>query len=397
MTKLQKFFKSDIAGGVLLALATVLALFVANSPLKELYHHFLETPIAVSVGSFAIDKHAIHWINDGLMAIFFFLVGLELKREIIIGELSEVKKIVLPAVSAVGGMLVPALIYAMFNYNNAQNLSGWAIPAATDIAFALGVVSLLGDKVPTSLRVFLASVAIFDDIGAILIIAFFYSHGINWFALGGAGVILTILFIMNRFNVTRIPLYAFLGIFLWVAVLKSGLHATIAGVLLAFCIPMYNHDKGEESESPVEELEHELHGFVAFIVLPIFAFANAGIYLLDSGIKDIFHPVPIAITAGLLLGKPIGIMIFSWLGVKSKLAELPKGVRWKHIFAVSILCGIGFTMSLFIGGLAFAGMEKAFDERLGIIIGSLLSGIIGYFVLKNATKNGTHLDLTGES
>ncbi len=392
MSVIRKFFKSDIAGGICLAFATVLALVIANTSLYEAYHHALETPIIVGIGSFVIDKHALHWINDGLMAIFFFLVGLELKREIMVGELSEVKKVALPALSAMGGMIVPGAIYAGINWGNPNTIDGWAIPAATDIAFALGVITLLGDRVPTSLKVFLASVAIFDDIGAILIIAFFYSHGLNLPALATAGGLLAILFIMNRFNVTRISWYAFFGVLMWAAVLKSGIHATIAGVLVAFCIPMYSAD--DKEHSPVEELEHDLHGFIAFIVLPVFAFANAGIYLLDSGIKDIFHPVPLAITAGLLLGKPMGIMLFSFLGVKSGIASIPKGLNWHHIFGVSILCGIGFTMSLFIGSLAFGDASKAFDERLGIIIGSLLSGVIGYLYLNMVTKKGNHLDLT---
>ncbi len=391
MSPIQKFFKLDIAGGVVLAVATVLALLIANSPLYELYHHFLEMPVVVGVGSFVIDKHALHWINDGLMAIFFFLVGLELKREVMVGELSEVRKIVLPALSALGGMLVPGVIYALMNWGNPDNLSGWAIPAATDIAFALGVLSLLGDRVPTVLKVFLASVAIFDDIGAILIIAFFYSHGLSWSALGVAGALLMILFGLNRLNVTKMSLYAFFGVLLWAAVLKSGIHATIAGVLVAFCIPMYSNK--DEEHSPVEELEHDLHGFIAFFVLPVFAFANAGIRLLDSGLDDVFHAVPMAITAGLFLGKPIGVMLFSFLGVKAGLATLPKGINWKHIFGASLLCGIGFTMSLFIGSLAFGEVTKHFDERLGIIIGSLLSGVAGYVYLNMITKRSKRLDL----
>lgn len=392
MKAIQKFLKSELAGGVVLALSALLALIIANTPLYEFYHHILETTVKVQIGSFKIDKHALHWINDGLMAIFFFLVGLELKREVLVGELSEVRKIVLPAFAAIGGMIVPGLIYASMNWNNPENLNGWAIPAATDIAFALGVVSLLGNRVPTSLKVFLASIAIFDDIGAILIIAFFYSHGLNVNALMVAGGMLGILIAMNRMNVTRISVYAFFGIIMWAAVLKSGIHATIAGVLLALCIPMYSND--DEEHSPVEELEHDLHGFVAFVVLPIFAFSNAGIHLIGSSISDVLHPVPVAITAGLLLGKPIGVMLFSFIGVKSGLASIPKGITWHHILGVSFLCGIGFTMSLFIGGLAFTGIEKSFDERLGIIIGSLLSGIVGYIYLNMVTKRSQHLDLT---
>ncbi len=256
-----------------------------------------------------------------------------------------------------------AVIYALMNWGNPDNLSGWAIPAATDIAFALGVLSLLGDRVPTVLKVFLASVAIFDDIGAILIIAFFYSHGLSWSALGVAGALLMILFGLNRLNVTKMSLYAFFGVLLWATVLKSGIHATIAGVLVAFCIPMYSN--ADEEHSPVEELEHDLHG----------------------------HAVPMAITAGLFLGKPIGVMLFSFLGVKSGLATLPKGINWKHIFGASLLCGIGFTMSLFIGSLAFGEVTKHFDERLGIIIGSLLSGVAGYVYLNMITKRSKRLDL----
>lgn len=392
MQVLRKFFQSDIAGGAVLALAAILALIVANTPLYEHYHHLLEIPIGVHIADFKIDKHALHWINDGLMAIFFFLVGLELKREMLVGELSDVRKIVLPAFAAVGGMVIPGVIYAAINWGNPDYINGWAIPAATDIAFALGVLSLLGNKVPAALKIFLASVAIFDDIGAILIIAFFYSHGLSLPALAVAGVALAVLFLLNRFNVTRISLYIFIGIIMWVAVLKSGIHATIAGVLLAFCIPMW--DKDDEEYSPLEELEHDLQDVIAFIILPIFAFANAGIHLIGSGWGDIVHPVPMAIAAGLFLGKPIGVMIFSWIGVKLGLATIPKGITWQHIFGVSMLCGIGFTMSLFIGGLAFGDATTAFDERLGIIIGSLLSGIVGYVYLNIITKKTNHLDLT---
>lgn len=392
MTPIQRFFKSDIAGGIVLAISALLALIIANTPLYEGYHHLLETSVKVQIGAFKIDKHALHWINDGLMAIFFFLVGLELKREMLVGELSEVRKVIFPALAAVGGMLIPGVIYAAINWDNPSHLNGWAIPAATDIAFALGVISLLGNRVPTSLKVFLASVAIFDDIGAILIIAFFYSHGLSVQALAAAAVILAVLIVMNRMNVTRISWYVFFGVLMWAAVLKSGIHATIAGVLLAFCIPMV--DKDDEEHSPLEDLEHDLQGTVAFVILPIFAFANSGIHLLGSGMDEIVHPVPIAIAAGLLLGKPIGVMLFSWLGVKLGLTSVPKGLNWQHIFGVSLLCGIGFTMSLFIGGLAFGEIEKSFDERVGVVVGSLLSGIVGYIYLSMITKKTKHLDLT---
>lgn len=385
--KIRHFFALDMAAGIVLAVSAIIAMIVANSPLHETYEHFLHLPIGLKVGNFILEHHLLHWINDGLMAVFFFLVGLELKREILVGELSDVKKIVLPAVAAVGGILMPALIYAMFNFNNADLLKGWAIPAATDIAFALGVLTLLGKRVPLSLKVFLASIAIFDDIGAILIIALFYSSGLSWSALGLAGAMLGILFLMNRLNVTRLSAYALIGLVLWLAMLKSGIHATIAGVLLAMFIPMT--DISNPDESPLENLEHDLQETVNFLILPLFAFANAGISLVSasgggSGLSSLTHSVPMGIALGLLLGKPIGVMAFSWLGVKSGLASLPESVNWKQVLGVAILCGIGFTMSLFIGGLAFAGLEvKPFDERLGIILGSVLAGVAGYFYLNS--------------
>lgn len=384
MQRIRAFFKSEIAGGVILAIAAILAMIVANSPLYDTYHHILETSIGLHFGDFVIDKHALHWINDGLMAVFFFLVGLELKREMLVGELSDVKKVILPAVAALGGMIVPGAIYAGINWNNPEFINGWAIPAATDIAFALGVISLLGNRVPIALKVFLASIAIFDDIGAILIIAFFYTQGLSMTALGIAGAALVVLFILNRMNVTRVTPYIFIGLIMWAAVLKSGVHATIAGVLLAFFIPMYSRDDPEFS--PLDNLEHDLQDAVAFVILPIFAFANAGIHLGSAGIGELLHPVPLAIAAGLVLGKPIGVMAFSWVGVKLGLATIPEGVNWKHIFGVSMLCGIGFTMSLFIGGLAFGGDTPGFDERLGIIVGSFIAGVIGYVYLNMATK-----------
>lgn len=386
--KIRQFFALDMAAGIVLAVSAMVAMIVANSPLHDAYEHFLHLPIMFQAGHFVLDYHLLHWINDGLMAVFFFLVGLELKREILVGELSDVKKIVLPAVAAVGGMIAPALIYAAFNYQNPDFLKGWAIPAATDIAFALGVLTLLGKRVPLSLKVFLASIAIFDDIGAILIIAFFYSSGLSWGALGLAAVMLGVLWLMNRMNVTRITAYVIIGLILWLAMLKSGIHATIAGVLLAMFIPMTNAAKPDES--PLEELEHDLQESVNFLILPIFAFANAGIALGagDGGessgglLAALTHSVPLGIAVGLVLGKTLGVFLFSWLGVKTKLASLPAGVNWKQVFGVSILCGIGFTMSLFIGGLAFVELDvKPFDERLGIVLGSVIAGIVGYVYL----------------
>lgn len=388
--KIHAFFALDMAGGIVLALSAILAMIVANSPLYSWYHAWLEMPIIVQIGSFKLEHDAVHWINDGLMVIFFFLVGLELKREVLVGELSDVKKVILPALSAVGGMLVPALFYAWSNHHDTTLLKGWAIPAATDIAFALGVLMLLGKRVPLALKVFLASIAIFDDIGAILVIALFYSHGLSWTALGVVAFTLLVLYLMNRMNVTRTTAYAVVGLIMWVAMLKSGIHATLAGVLLALFIPL--KDENNPENSPLETLEHDLHETVTFVVLPIFAFANAGIHLGDSGFGQLFHSVPVGIALGLVLGKPIGVMLFSWLGVKLGLASLPHNVNWKQVFGVAMLCGIGFTMSLFIGGLAFSGLEtKAFDERLGIIIGSIIAGILGYvwlnYVLPKVENN----------
>lgn len=388
--KVQAFFALDMAGGIVLALSAVFAMIVANSPLSGWYHAWLELPIIVQIGSLKIEHDAVHWINDGLMVIFFFLVGLELKREVMVGELSDVKKVILPALAAVGGMLVPALFYAWSNQHDADLLKGWAIPAATDIAFALGVLMLLGKRVPLALKVFLASIAIFDDIGAILVIALFYSHGLSFKALGIVAFTLMVLYMMNRMNVTRITAYAVVGLIMWVAMLKSGIHATLAGVLLALFIPLT--DDNNPNNTPLETLEHDLHETVTFVVLPIFAFANAGIHLGNSGISQLFHSVPVGIALGLVLGKPIGVMLFSWLGVKLGLASLPQNVNWKQVFGVAMLCGIGFTMSLFIGGLAFSGMEnKAFDERLGIVIGSIIAGVLGYvwlnYVLPQVKNN----------
>lgn len=380
---LKRFFAMDAAAGIVLAIAALLAMIVANSPLQESYEHLLHFPIAISFGDFVVKHHLLHWINDGLMAVFFFLVGLELKREMMVGELSNPRNIILPALAAMGGMVFPALIYLMFNYQNPDFAKGWAIPAATDIAFALGVLTLLGSRVPLSLKVFLTSIAIFDDIGAILIIALFYSSGLNLAALGVAALTLAVLFIMNRFNVTRISAYVIIGLVLWVAMLESGIHATIAGVLLAMFIPMT--DSANPKISPLKELEHDLHHTVSFLILPVFAFANAGIHFggTEGGfMASLTHPVSLGIIMGLLVGKMLGVMLFSWLGVKLKLANLPQGMNWGQVIGVAALCGIGFTMSLFIGSLAFAGLEiKPFDERLGIVMGSVLAGIIGYFYL----------------
>lgn len=388
MSRIKSFFELEAAGGIVLAFAAVLAMMVANSPLYKLYNVFIHAPVVVQIGQFEIAKDAHHWINDGLMAVFFFLVGLELKREALIGELSDIKQIILPAICAIGGMIAPALVYYGLNHGDAEALKGWAIPAATDIAFAIGVLSLLGNKVPNALKVFLVSIAIFDDIGAIIIIALFYTSELSLLSLGVAAVCLPFLFLLNRLNVTRLTPYLLIGVILWAAMLKSGVHATLAGVLLAFFIPLKNN--ADPDHSPLEELEHDLHNTVAFGILPLFAFANAGISLAGTSMSELMHGVPMGIALGLIIGKQIGVIIPVLVVVKLGLAKLPKGTTFIQIYGVSLLCGIGFTMSLFISGLAFGGIPDEYDPRLGIILGSLVSGIIGYLILRTNIKDANH-------
>ncbi|MBE0443276.1 MAG: Na+/H+ antiporter NhaA [Psychrobacter sp.] len=393
--RIKAFFEFEAAGGIVLALAAVAAMIIANSPLHVWYEGFIHAPVAIQIGDFAIAKDAHHWINDGLMAVFFFLVGLELKREVLIGELSNVKQIILPAGAALGGMIAPAIVYLLFNYHEPEFWKGWAIPAATDIAFALGILSLLGSRVPNSLKVFLVSIAIFDDIGAILIIALFYTSELSLESLALAGLCLPFLYMLNRRNVTSITPYLLIGVIMWVAVLKSGIHATLAGVVLALFIPMF--DRTDPEHSPLEELEHDLHNTVAFGILPIFAFANSGISLQGAGVAELFHSVPLGIAAGLFIGKQVGVMIMCWLIFKLGISTMPRGMNYKQVYGAALLCGVGFTMSLFIGGLAFAGETTLFDERLGIIMGSIVSGIAGYIMLKVTLKDnvsGTSVDLT---
>ncbi|MFT5395146.1 MAG: NhaA family Na+:H+ antiporter [Gammaproteobacteria bacterium] len=390
MNMLKDFFKLEAASGILLVLTAILAMIIANSPLDYLYALFLDLPVEIRVGPLLIAKPLLLWINDGLMAIFFFLVGLELKREIMEGELSDSSSIVLPAMGALGGMAVPAIIYAWINWGDAIAIKGWAIPAATDIAFALGILLLLGDRISTSLKIFLVSIAIIDDIGAIVIIALFYTSDLSLNALFIGLSFIPVLYILNRKNVTSVMPYIFVGLIMWTAVLKSGVHATLAGVLVAFFIPIKSNENPERS--PLKELEHDLHTVVAFGVLPVFAFANAGISLEGVGIDYVLHPVPLGIAAGLFVGKQLGVFGFCWIGLRLGLASLPKGLDLVHLYGVSLLCGVGFTMSLFVGSLAFeeTGVNILFDERLGIIIGSVLSGVSGYFILRwriNSNKN----------
>ena len=383
----RDFLKLETASGILLVAAAVLAMLVANSPLAPLYGSLIDLPVGVRVGALEIEKPLLLWINDGLMAIFFFLVGLELKREVLEGQLSDPREIVLPALGAFGGMVFPAAIYIWINQGDSTAIQGWAIPAATDIAFALAILALLGSRVPLSLKIFLVSVAIFDDVGAIAIIALFYTSDLSVAALVTAGVCLPVLALLNRRGVLERTPYILIGLVMWVAVLKSGVHATLAGVILAVFIPL--RDPAKES-SPLHEIEHDLHTAVAFGILPIFAFANAGIALGGLSFESFLHPVPLGIMAGLFVGKQVGVFVFCGLGVMLGIARLPDDLRWAHIYGTALLCGVGFTMSLFIGSLAFeqTGVNLLFDERLGIIVGSLLSGICGYIVLRLTLSPG---------
>ncbi len=376
------FFKLESSGGILLFMAATLAIVIANSPLNSFYNLILSTPVEVRVGALQIAKPLLLWINDGLMAVFFFLVGLELKRELVEGELSDKRNIILPGVAAIGGMAAPALVYMFFNMDDPSAMRGWAIPAATDIAFALGVLTLLGSRVPTSLKIFLTSLAIFDDIGAIIVIALFYTASISTSALIIVSICIPILFWFNRRGVESKSLYMVIGLVMWVAMLKSGVHATLTGVILAMFIPMKSRSKADHS--PLKALEHDLHSVVAFIILPVFAFANAGLNLSGVGLEQVLHPVPVGIALGLFIGKQIGIFACCWLIIKLGFAKMPRGMNWLSLYGTAAICGIGFTMSLFIGSLAFdeTGVDMMFDERLGIILGSLVSGIVGYLILR---------------
>lgn len=384
---IKNFIQQESFSGMLLVFTAFMAIVVANSPFSPYYTLLIDTPVTISIATFEIAKPLLLWVNDGLMAVFFFLIGLELKREFIEGELSNKKNIMLPAIGAIGGMTVPAVIYVLLNYDDPHALQGWAIPAATDIAFALGILALLGSRVPTSLKVFLTSLAIFDDIGAILIIAFFYTSKISILALAIAASSCIALFIFNKLNVSTKSVYIFIGIIMWAALLKSGVHATLAGIILAMFIPMKSNN--EKEVSPLKSLEHDLHSVVALFILPIFAFCNAGIDFSGFGIEQIFNGVPLGIALGLFLGNQIGIFTFCWIGIKLRLTELPEDFSWLSLYGTAALCGVGFTMSLFIGSLAFeeTGVNYIIDERLGIILGSLASGTLGYVILRKSLKH----------
>ncbi|WP_429091911.1 Na+/H+ antiporter NhaA [Aeromonas rivipollensis] len=381
----KRFLKLESASGIILILAALLAIGLANSALAEHYQSFLNTQVQVRIAALDINKPLLLWINDGFMAIFFLLVGLEVKREMLEGALSSRVQATFPAIAAVGGMLAPALIYAFFNYEDEVTRAGWAIPAATDIAFALGVMALLGKRVPTSLKVFLLALAIMDDLGVIIIIALFYTQQLSLTALA-VGILATLALLwMNRRGEDRIGLYMLVGLVLWVAVLKSGVHATLAGVIVGFMIPI----SGKRYASPLKHLEHVLHPWSAYLILPLFAFANAGVSLDGIQLSDLLSPVPMGIILGLFIGKPLGIFTISWLSVKLGIAQLPSGVNFKQIFAVSILCGIGFTMSMFIASLAFehGGLDYGSYSRLGILVGSTLAAVIGFIALRISLPN----------
>jgi len=378
---IKNFFSREEKSGILLLLFAMLALIIVNSPLQSLYFEIKYTYIPINIGDFSFTKNVSHWVNDGLMAIFFFVIGLELKREILEGELSSFDRMVLPAIAAIGGMLAPAVVYVLINYSNPENMSGWAIPTATDIAFSLAVLLLLGKSVPLSLKVFLLSLAIIDDLGAVLIIAFFYTSEISMIYLSYSAAVLALLILLNLSGSQKMYIYILLGIFLWYFVLKSGVHATIAGVLLATTIP--NNQKNSIDDSMLKQLEHKLHNFVGILVLPIFAFFNSDINFSDVTLDSLYSPLSLGIVLGLLLGKPIGITFFTYIGMKTKLFKLPDDVTLKDIFGLSFLCGIGFTMSLFINGLAFSDPVLVDSSKLGIFIGSIVSAVAGYLILKS--------------
>ena len=380
------FFKLEAASGLLLLFAAIAALIVSNTELNQYYTSFLETYFRIGVGSFAINLTILHWINDVLMAIFFFLVSLEIKREFIQGELSNPKQAVLPIIGAVGGMLVPALIYIAINFSNSETLNGWAIPSATDIAFSLGVLSLLGKRVPVSLKVFLTALAIIDDLGAIVIIAFFYSGNVQSYYLFLMLICIIILIIFNRVNIRNFIPYLIVGVLLWEFTHQSGIHSTISGVLLALTIPHKDNNTSHKN-SLLVKLEHLISPYVLFGIMPIFAFANAGVSLEGISFKALLNPVPLGILSGLFFVKQIGVFLFSYISIKFKIAEMPNNSNWITLYGVGILTGIGFTMSLFVGNLAFVeSTQYLSDVKIGVLLGSLLSTLFGYFLILSCTK-----------
>jgi NhaA family Na+:H+ antiporter len=398
MKTIEEFIQKESSSGILLIFVTILALVLKNSPMAELYDSLLHIPLEIRLGALQLDKTLYHWINDGLMVIFFLLIGLEVKRELLEGHLSSLSQVALPGIAAIGGMAIPALIYVMFNQGNPVALRGWAIPTATDIAFALGILSLLGKRVPVSLKIFLMALAIIDDLGAIVIIALFYTAELSTLSFVIAAIALTVLIIFNKLGVSRKAAYFIVGVILWVSVLKSGVHATLAGVALAFTIPLNAKDENGKQFSPIKNIEHDLHYWVAFFILPLFAFVNAGVDLSKISIEQMSGTVPLGIMLGLLVGKQVGVFGFSWIAIKLKLAKLPEGSNWSKLYGVAILTGIGFTMSLFIDSLAFEDDQIfQYTDKLAILLGSLLSGILGYLVIKMTGKRNNSKQIAGKT
>ena len=376
---LKTFLKQESAAGIILMIAAALAIVVANSPAAGLYTDWLAVPVVAGIGNAVIDKPLLLWINDGLMAVFFFLVGLEVKREILTGQLSSWKKASLPLIAAIGGMAIPALVFVGINMGDPENLRGWAIPAATDIAFALGVLALLGSRVPVALKALLLAIAVIDDIGAITVIALFYTASVDTGMLLSGAVVLGLMFALNRMKVADSWPYVLLTVFLWVFILKSGVHATLAGVAAAMMVPLE-----ARGQRPLERMEHALHYWVAFLVIPIFGFANAGVSLSGITLDSFLQPLPLGIALGLLIGKQIGIFGFGWLAIKTGVATMPEGVNWRMLHALSLLAAIGFTMSLFIGNLAFLDGATVDQVKIGVLSGSVIAALAGYFLLKSA-------------
>ncbi len=381
---LKSFFRMESAGAILLLIAAVLAMVLQNSPLSGLYQSFLDTPVEIRIGALEIAKPLFLWVNDGLMAVFFCMIGMEVKREILVGELASFDQLLLPLVGGIGGIAVPAGIYYLLAAGDPTALQGWAIPTATDIAFALGILALLGPRVPVALKLFLMTLAIIDDLGAILIIAIFYTSELSLLSLSVAAAAIAGLFALKLRKVSRITPYLLVGLVLWVSVLKSGVHATLAGVILGFFIPMESYDEGGDLHRPLDSLLHDLHYTVAFGILPLFAFVNAGVNLTGMTLSARFTGVPLAISAGLFVGKQLGVFGFAWLAITTGLCRLPANVNWGQLYGAAVLCGVGFTMSLFIGSLAFEGTGLGYTrpDRLGIIVGSFASGLLGYLVIR---------------
>ncbi|HKZ96940.1 MAG TPA: Na+/H+ antiporter NhaA [Hyphomicrobiaceae bacterium] len=384
-----EFIHHEAASGVMLLGAALLALVLANSPLAFLYDGLLDTPVSVRIGALVLDKHLLHWINDGLMAVFFFHVGLEIKRELLAGELSTPRQAALPLAGAAGGMAVPALMYIAINWGDAHALDGWAIPTATDIAFAVAVLALAGPRIPPALKVFLLALAIIDDLGAILIIAFFYTPKLSLEALALAAIGIGVLAMLNRRGVSRIAPYVLAGLFVWVCVLKSGVHATLAGVVTAFAIPLEAREThgSRQASSLAGQLQENLHPWVNFGVLPLFAFANAGVSLAGVTLAKLLSPIPLGIALGLFIGKPVGVFSFTFAAIKLGLGTRPEGASWMQLFGAAILAGVGFTMSLFIGMLAFPEPAHAAAIRIGVLAGSLISAVAGFVLLRSAPLN----------